>query len=207
MPVPNPTIDSDPNQHFYLSEGVTNTIAKGLSVFSLFIFAMKLVVDGDRHRQSTKKYVQDNTSDYNFCLVHEKIEREMTVMLKSLSEQEFSDGPDDELRVLTCIIVIGARIDWLKTAIIGSQKATFLGPIANEYRTSCVAVTNAMCDLLLQANFTDAKQVCLSQFLFISCTVFLVFNITADHLNQQHRSLTCVLLPHRSPPPKRCRYL
>ncbi|OQE04967.1 hypothetical protein PENVUL_c028G00235 [Penicillium vulpinum] len=158
MPVPNPTIDFDPSQHVYLSEEITDTMAKGLSVFSLFIFAMKLVVDGDRHRQSTKRYVRDNASDYNFCLVHEKIGGEIKIMSKSLSEQEFLGGPDDELRVLTCIIIIGARIDWFKTAIIGSQKATFLGPIAKEYRTSCVAVTNAMCDLLLQANFTDAKQ-------------------------------------------------
>jgi len=162
MPVPDPTIDSDPNQHVYLSEGITNTMAEGLSVFSLFIFAMKLVVDGDRHRESTKKYVRDNASDYNFCLVHDKIGREITIMLNSLSAQESLDGPDDELRVLTCIIVIGGRIDWLKTAIIGSQKAAFLGPIAKEYRTSCVAVTNAMCDLLLQASVTDAKQVSLS---------------------------------------------
>jgi hypothetical protein len=184
MPVPNPTIDSDPNQQVYLSGGITNTIAKGLSVFSLFIFAMKLVVDGDRHRQSTKKYVRNSASDYNFCLVHEKIGGEITIMLDSLSEQEFLDGPDDELRVLTCIIVIGARIDWLKTAIIGSQKAAFLGPIAKEYRTSCVAVTNAMCDLLHQANVTDAKQVRLSQSL-TPFTRSLSLNITANHLNQK----------------------
>ncbi|KAJ5164770.1 uncharacterized protein N7500_006600 [Penicillium coprophilum] len=159
MPVPNPMTDSDLKQHVYLSDGITNTITKGLSVFSLFIFAMKLVVDGDRHRQATNKYVQDKASDYNFCLVHEKIGTEIKLMSKFLSEQEFLDGPDDELRVLTCIVVIGTRIDWLKTAIIGSLKAAFLGPIAKEYRTSCVAVTNAMCDLLLQANFTDAKQI------------------------------------------------
>jgi hypothetical protein len=139
-------------------------MAEGVSVFSLFIFAMKLVVDEDRHRQSTKKYVRDNASDYNFCLVHEKIGTEITIMSKSLSEQEFLDGPDDELRVLTCIIILGARIGWLKTAIIGSQKAAFLGPIAKEYRTSCVAVTNAMCDLLLQANVTNVKQVCFLNF-------------------------------------------
>lgn len=123
---------------------------------------MKLVVDGGRHHQSTEKYVRDNASDYNFCLVHENIGRDIAIMSKFLSEQEFLDGPEDELRVLTCVIVLGARIDWLKTAIVGSQKAAFLCPIAKEYRTSCVAVTNAMCDFLLQANVTDAKQVCLS---------------------------------------------
>jgi hypothetical protein len=194
MPVLNPSIDSDPSQHIYLCEEITGTIAKELSAFSLFIFTMKLVVEGDRHRQSTKKYVQDNGSDYNFCLIHEKIGREITIMLKSSSKQEYLDGPDNELRVLTCIIIIGARIDWLKTAIIGSQKAEFLGPIAKEYRTSCVAVTNAMCDLLLQADVTDAKQVSVSQFFLIPFTIFPFLNITANHLNQRHRSLTCVLL-------------
>ncbi|KAL2819697.1 hypothetical protein BJX63DRAFT_381476 [Aspergillus granulosus] len=184
MPVPNPTIESDANQHVYLSEEITNTMAKGFSVFSLFIFAMKLVVDGDRHRQSTKKYVRDNASDYNFCLVHEKIGREITIMSNTLSEQEFLDGPDHELRVLTCIIVLGARIDWFKTAIIGSQKAAFLGPIAKEYRTSCIAVTNAMCDLLLQANVTDAKQIpaCKEMSLFIMRPLALAAEVQLDVL-------------------------
>uniref|UniRef100_A0A093VX27 Uncharacterized protein n=2 Tax=Talaromyces marneffei TaxID=37727 RepID=A0A093VX27_TALMA len=93
-------------------------------------------------------------------------------MSKFLSEQEFLDGPEDELRVLTCVIVLGARIDWLKTAIVGSQKAAFLCPIAKEYRTSCVAVTNAMCDFLLQANVTDAKQtVATENTLLLTCVL------------------------------------
>ncbi|KAE8555849.1 hypothetical protein EYB25_000547 [Talaromyces marneffei] len=172
IPIPNPTIDSDSNQHVYLSEGITSTVAKGFSVFSLFIFAMKLVVDGGRHHQSTEKYVRDNASDYNFCLVHENIGRDIAIMSKFLSEQEFLDGPEDELRVLTCVIVLGARIDWLKTAIVGSQKAAFLCPIAKEYRTSCVAVTNAMCDFLLQANVTDAKQtVATENTLLLTCVL------------------------------------
>jgi hypothetical protein len=155
---------------------------------------MKLVFEEDRHRQSTKKYVRDDASDYNFCLIHENIGRDITMMSKSLSEQEFLDGPDDELRVLTCIIVLGARIDWLKTAIIGSQKAAFLGPIAKEYRTSCVAVTNAMCDLLLQANVTDAKQVCISQFHLITYHV-LVLQHYSRLFQPNNPLLICVLLP------------
>ncbi|GFF94993.1 hypothetical protein IFM53868_07794 [Aspergillus udagawae] len=159
IPVPNSTMDSDPDQIVYLSEEITKCMAKGFSVFSLFILSMKLVVDGDRHREMTKKYISDSTSDYNFCLVHEKIGRDITIMCNSLSTPEFLSGPDNELRVLTCIIVLGARIDWFKTAIIGSQKAAFLGPVTKEYRTSCVAVANAMCDLLREANVSDAQQI------------------------------------------------
>ncbi|GFF46564.1 hypothetical protein IFM46972_08073 [Aspergillus udagawae] len=159
IPVPNSTMDSSPDQIVYLSEEITKCMAKGFSVFSLFILSMKLVIDGDRHREMTKKYISDSTSDYNFCLVHEKIGRDITIMCNSLSTPEFLSGPDNELRVLTCIIVLGARIDWFKTAIIGSQKAAFLGPVTKEYRTSCVAVANAMCDLLREANVSDAQQI------------------------------------------------
>jgi hypothetical protein len=126
---------------------------------------MKLVIDGDRHCQVTKQYVSDPASDYNFCLVHEKLGREITITCNSLSTPKILDGPDNELRVLTCTIVLGARIDWFKTAIIGSQKAAFLGPVAKEYRNSCVAVANAMCDLLLQGNVTDPQHVRCPQFL------------------------------------------
>ena len=152
-------MDSDTDRIVYLPEEITKSIARGLGVFSLFILAMKLVVCGDRHRQMTKKYVSDTASDYNFCLVHEKIGREATIMFDSLSTPEFLDGPDTELRVLTFIIILGIRIDWFKTAIVGSQKAEFLRPVAREHQNSCLAVANAMCDLLLQADTTDAKQV------------------------------------------------
>ena len=159
MQVPNLTVDPGAEQVVYLPDEITKNIAKGLGVFSLFILAMKLVVSGDRHRQMTKKYVADNASDYNFCLIHEKIGREATIMFDSLSTPEFLDGPDTELRVLTFIIILGIRIDWFKTAIVGSQKAEFLKPVAREHQISCLAVANAMCDLLLQADTTDAKQV------------------------------------------------
>lgn len=156
MPVPSPTTD----RLVYLSDEITKSMACRFSVFSLFIVAMKLVVCGDRHRQMTKKYVSDTASDYNFCYVHEKIGRQVTVVFNSLSTPELLDPPDTELRVLTFIIILGIRIDWFKTAILGSQKAEFLSHLTTEYQNSALVVANAMCELVLQADVTDVKRVC-----------------------------------------------
>jgi hypothetical protein len=51
------------------------------------------------------------------------------------------------------------RLDWFKTAIVAVRKASFLTHAANEYRDSCLAVANTLCDLLVQAGITDENQV------------------------------------------------
>lgn len=120
---------------------------------------MKLLVRGDRHRQRTHQYVSDSTSDYNFCIVHEKIGREIMFTFTTLSAAESLDEQNTELKVLALVIILGVRLDWFKTAIIAVQKASFLTHAANEYRDSCLAVANTLCDLLLQAGITDENQV------------------------------------------------
>ncbi|RDL39999.1 uncharacterized protein BP5553_04339 [Venustampulla echinocandica] len=182
MPAPNSAIDSAADQVVYLPEEITASTASRLSVFSLFIIAMKLVVCGDRHRQMTKKYVSDAASDYNFCIVHEKIRGQASIAFNSLSTPEFLDRPDPELRVLTFIVILGVRIDWYKTAIIGSRKAEFLTSAAREYRNSALAVANAMCDLVLQADITDAKQVMCPQ-------MILSFREVGEHNGLTHEYL------------------
>jgi hypothetical protein len=141
-------------------EDITKSIGRGSSIFSLFILTMKLLVQGDRHRQRTKKYVLDSKSDYNFCIVNEKIGSEVMIISNALLTVELPDGPNTELQVLTLIIILGVRMDLFKTAIIASQRALFLTNGANEYRDSCLAVANTLCDLLIQAGITDENQVC-----------------------------------------------
>jgi hypothetical protein len=143
----------------YPSESFLKNSGQSSNVFSLFIFAMKLLVRGDRHRQRTHQYVLDSTSDYNFCIVHEKIGREIMFTFSALSAAESLDGPNTELQVLALIMILGVRLDWFKTAIVAVRKASFLTHAANEYRDSCLAVANTLCDLLVQAGITDENQV------------------------------------------------
>ncbi len=120
---------------------------------------MKLLVRGDRHRQRTHRYVLDSTSDYNFCIVHEKLGREIMSTFSALSVAEPLDGPYTELQVLALVIILGVRLDWFKTAIVAVQKASFLTHAAIEYRDSCLAIANTLCDLLVQVGITDENQV------------------------------------------------
>jgi hypothetical protein len=143
----------------YPSESFLKNSGQSSNVFSLFIFAMKLLVRGDRHRQRTHQYILDSTSDYNFCIVHEKIGREIMFTFSALSAAESLGGPNTELQVLALIIILGVRLDWFKTAIVAVQKASFLTHAANEYRDSCLAIANTLCDLLVQAGITDENQV------------------------------------------------
>lgn len=101
----------------------------------------------------------DRTSDYNFCIVHEKIGREIMFTFSALSTAECLHGPNTELQVLALIIILGVRLDWFKTAIVAVQKASFLTHAANEYRDSCLAIANTLCDLLVQVGITDENQV------------------------------------------------
>lgn len=77
----------------------------------------------------------------------------------ALSAAQSLDGSNTELRVLALIVILGVRLDWFKTAIIAVRKASFLTHAANEYRDSCLAVANTLCDLLVQAEIIDENQV------------------------------------------------
>lgn len=80
-------------------------------------------------------------------------------IFNTLSAAETVDGPNTELQVMTLIIILGVRLDWFKTAIVAVQKASFLTHAAKEYRDSCLAIANTLCDLLIQAGITDENQV------------------------------------------------
>ena len=151
--------DSETSQYVFLSETLTQATTGSSDVFALFILAMRLVVWANHHHQMTQKFVSGIAPEYNFCLAHARLERSITNIFNSQSTPELIDSSKAELRVLTLVITLGVRIELFKSAILGSRKAEFLGPIGGECRKSCLAAANAMSDLLLELDFFDPKQV------------------------------------------------
>lgn len=151
--------DSETNQYVFLSDNLTQATAGRSDGLASFILAMRLVVCSNRHHQMTQKFVSGIAPEYNFCLAHAKLEKSITNVFNYQSTPELVDSPKAELRVLTLVITLGVRIELFKSAIIGSRKAEFLGPIGGECRKSCLAAANTMSDLLLEIDFFDPKQV------------------------------------------------
>lgn len=121
---------------------------------------MRLVACTDQHhRMTTANVAGTGAPDYNFCLAHERIEIMIGAILSSSSSSALLTGPDTELRVLTLVIALGARIALYKTAIVNVQKAAFLGPVVGESQKMGVSAATAMCDVLLQADVLNADQV------------------------------------------------
>lgn len=135
-------------------------LEEDLEPLSVFALAMRLVAyTSQHHHLTTANVAKISAADYNFCLHHERIEIMINAILSFLSSSALLTGPDIELRVLTFVITLGARIALYTTAIVNVQKATFLAPVADESRKMSVSAANAMCDVLLQADVLNANQV------------------------------------------------
>lgn len=125
--------------------------AQDMMPLSWLVLALRLAGQTEKHVRMTRQNIERTGAlDYNFCFNHEKIETKIADILSNL----FSSlaDPENELGVLTTLVVLGARISLYKAAIVNSQKAEFLSPVISECQRISLATASEMCDVLLQVN-------------------------------------------------------
>lgn len=125
---------------------------------SWLVLALRLGGQTEKHVRMTRQNVERTGAlDYNFCYHHEDIETKIAAILSALSSSPAD--PENELSVLTILIVLGARITLYKAAIINSQKAEFLNTVISECQRISIATASEMCDVLLQVNALGDERV------------------------------------------------
>ncbi|KAM5444665.1 hypothetical protein MferCBS31731_000119 [Microsporum ferrugineum] len=157
--LPSKLATAESDQGIFIRDAVTQSTIENLQPFSLLVLAMKLLSSAHQHQRMTEANVaRTGARDYNFCLVHERIDTTINTILTYLSSSTFLKGPDTPICVLTLIIVFGVRIALYNAAILNVQKASFLGPIIGESEKIGISAANSMCDILLQADVLSASQ-------------------------------------------------
>ncbi|KAI5460569.1 hypothetical protein BGZ63DRAFT_248801 [Mariannaea sp. PMI_226] len=140
---------------------IAHTIVDTLDVFPLFILSVHHLLQTDHHEKMTTANVTGTGApDYNFCLMHEKMDNSANAILASLMSSSItSKVHGTELRTLVLLITLSARIKLYKAAIINVQKAEFLAPVVSECQRMGVMTANAMSDILLEAEALSESRI------------------------------------------------
>lgn len=127
---------------------------------SLLVRAMQLVTSADRHHAFTAANVSGTGAiGYNYCCVHEQIDVAINTLLSEIPPDLIKKSSNNETYVLSLIVTLGARIALYNTAIVETQKAKFLRPVAVESRKLGLSASQAICDLICQSGLLEPNNV------------------------------------------------
>jgi hypothetical protein len=144
----------------FIGAPLTKLALKELEPTSFFVLAVDIFSDAHiHHLNTTASITRVGSLDYNFCVVHERIERRINAIQLSLSSPALLSGIGCELKVLALLITLGARIALYNAAVVKVQRANFLGSATSECRKMGVTTANLLCQLLVQENLLGSKQV------------------------------------------------
>ncbi|KAF7562314.1 hypothetical protein G7046_g1832 [Stylonectria norvegica] len=160
LPVVSPEDPDHKLVPFSLDGTINQHMVDTLHVFPLFILSVHHLRQTSHHQKLTTANVEGTgAQDYNFCLMHEKLDSSANSLLASLMSPTIASGTDGtELRILGLLITLSARIRLYKAAIVNVQKAEFLTPVVGECQRMGVMTANAMSDILLEADVLSENQ-------------------------------------------------
>ncbi|KUL84184.1 hypothetical protein ZTR_07176 [Talaromyces verruculosus] len=133
---------------------------ENLDSFSIFMLALRITSDAYQHHRETAIDAAGPTVEYNYCHAHDRIDQEIGLLVSRLASTQLSaENVDNELSVLTMIVILGARIQLFNTAILHSSMAGFLKPVVAECLQQNVSTAKDISDMILQAQVLDNTKV------------------------------------------------
>jgi hypothetical protein len=133
---------------------------ENLDSFSIFMLALRITSDAYQHHRETAIDAAGPTVEYNYCHAHDRIDQEIGLLVSRLASTQLSaEDVDNELSVLTMIVILGARIQLFNTAILHSSMAGFLKPVVAECLQQNVSTAKDISDMILQAQVLDSTKV------------------------------------------------